>query len=62
MPSASKKQEGFLQIAEELGLNPALDFELFWIAQEYLNAQLPEGWVAVTQDDNSIRYISESLR
>ena len=37
-PAAS---QSVLDIAEEMGLNPALDLDLLWVVQEYLNAQLP---------------------
>mmetsp|Transcript_25840 Transcript_25840/g.66504 ORF Transcript_25840/g.66504 Transcript_25840/m.66504 type:complete len:423 (-) Transcript_25840:113-1381(-) len=55
-------QSSILDAAEDLGLNAALDLDLLWVAQEYLNAQLPEGWMAVTYPDQSIHYINESLR
>jgi len=60
--ATSTSKVSVLDAAEELGLNTALDLDLLWVAQEFLNAQLPEGWMAVTYPDKSIHYINESLR
>ena len=38
-----------------LNLDPVADKELLWIAEEALNAQLPEGW-AELEDDNGTPY------
>lgn len=43
VPYGPAAQSSILDAAEDLGLNAALDLDLLWVAQEYLNAQLPGG-------------------
>ncbi|KPA76251.1 hypothetical protein ABB37_07993 [Leptomonas pyrrhocoris] len=51
--------EGELEeYAEFIGIDPAKEPELMWIAREGLRAPLPEGWRACQTDDNEVYYFN----
>lgn len=51
--------EGELEeYAEYIGIDPAKEPELMWIAKEGLRAPLPEGWRACLTNDNEIYYFN----
>ncbi|CAM37938.2 conserved hypothetical protein [Leishmania braziliensis MHOM/BR/75/M2904] len=51
--------EGELEeYAEYIGIDPATEPELMWIAKEGLRAALPDGWRACQTDDNEVYYFN----
>lgn len=51
--------EGELEeYAEYIGIDPAKEPELMWIAKEGLRAALPDGWRACQTDDNEVYYFN----
>ncbi|KAK7196215.1 WW domain containing protein [Novymonas esmeraldas] len=46
------------EYAEYIGINPASEPALMWIAKEGLRAALPDGWRACQTDDNEVYYFN----
>ena len=50
------------EYAAWLGLDPAADGDLLWIAREGLKAPLPEEWRPCRNDAGELFYVSASAR
>jgi hypothetical protein len=54
--SDASRQQTVANRAVELGMDPAQDTKLFWIAEQSLKAKIPEEWIECHTDEGQLYY------
>eukprot|EP00741_Cyanophora_paradoxa_P015142 tig00020848_g14613.t1 len=55
-PDAAPSEEEILEHARFLGIDPAEEAELLWIARDALTAPVPDGWIELEDKDGFVYY------